>query len=195
MANNTLNIEDPFDLIMPTHEPVKTSACSPETPGERDSAVKSLHDEPDLLQALHQEYLRALDDPQAQNTHPWHDRLPDHCTVDPSPIRNLKVQAMQIHPSVTLQDLVVGPLKIDEVFTGLDSLRETEIFSDEKPPDLLRLFAPAQYQTRTGSEDRVPPELTRREHHAITVDSHCRMPQHDPATPGGIVHDDLEEHR
>lgn len=163
--------ENPFDLIMPSllyeilerTEP-KTTASMEESPADV------------IFLELLQEYRQALDTPQLSgNDHVWQKRLlQNDVSSSASPV-SLADLSGNIDPLMTLQDMVSGPLHIDDIFNGLDSLREAELFHTEEPPEILHLFAPG-WQQQT-SHTHMPPTLTRKEHHAVSVDSHYRMTQ------------------
>lgn len=181
-AHVSKNEADPFDLIMPVREHVAVDTeAAPSQP-----AIQAKNDmnfpEPDnVLRQLGKEYHRALYEPQIQT-------MPDPWLINPgmavttnAPIdyqeERLADLARESNPLATLQDLVAGPLHIDDIFHGLDSLRETDLFTEEKPEDILRLFATGL--AKESSSDLIStPVLTRREHHAMTVDSHYYASQH-----------------
>ncbi len=86
----------------------------------------------------------------------------------------------------TLQDMVTGGLSIDAILNVLDATGEDEtIWPVEKtPPDILHLLSP-EYAPETA-HNTVLPDLTRKEHRIIGIDSHYRI---NPAQHGEIYHD------
>lgn len=76
----------------------------------------------------------------------------------------------------SIEALLFGDRTLEDVFERLDGHTETAL-DDEPIPEILRLFAPPEFQAaaaRRGSA--LPPALTRREHHALTVDSPLSAP-------------------
>ncbi|PIT53118.1 hypothetical protein BHC44_06550 [Snodgrassella alvi] len=164
--------ENPFDLVMPNllyemlerTEPKTTASLMEKSPADA------------VFLELLQEYRQALDTPQLPgNDHVWQKRLLQNDISNSASPVSLADLSGNIDPLMTLQDMVSGPLHIDDIFNGLDSLRETELFHTEEPPEILHLFAPGWQQQ--SSHTHMPPLLTRKEHHAVSVDSHYRMSQ------------------
>lgn len=86
----------------------------------------------------------------------------------------------------TLQDMVTGGLSIDAILNVLDATGEGETAwpVEKTPPDILHLLSP-EYAPETA-HSTVLPDLTRKEHRIIGIDSHYRI---NPAQHGEISHD------
>ncbi|MCO6514387.1 MAG: type VI secretion system-associated protein TagK [Snodgrassella sp.] len=164
--------ENPFDLVMSSLLYEMLERTEPKT------AASLMEESPAnaIFQELLQEYRQALDTPQLSgNDYVWQKRLlQNDISNSASPI-SLADLSGNTDPLMTLQDIVSGPLHIDDIFNGLDSLREAELFQTEEPPEILHLFAPGWQQQ--NNHTHMPPMLTRKEHHAVSVDSHYRMSQ------------------
>ncbi|GEM_PF-536789 len=181
---------DVFDLVMPTHSDAdqNNSMLVDDALASEQVNVESVDGET-LVQQLHQEYLDKLNTPHLSNTGQSNSREQEDV------LRNDVHSAVQVHLEdfspvselATLQDLVSGHLHIDEVFEGLDSLREMELFTEEDPPEILKLFAPGGQPT--SQRVQTPPHLTRKEHHAVSVDSYYRITQYQNHTTEDVVDD------
>lgn len=164
--------ENPFSLVMPSLPYELLESKEYQT---KDSTLEESPAEAIFLDLLH-EYRQALDTPQLSvNEHFWQERLLKNDVSSSASTVNLADLSGNLDPLMTLQDIVSGPLNIDDVFNGLDSLREAELFKTEEIPEILHLFAPGWQQQ--NSHAHMPPTLTRKEHHAVSVDSHYRMSQ------------------
>lgn len=164
--------ENPFDLIIPNlpYELLESTAFKVKDSSQEESPAETIFHE------LLQEYCHALDAPQlSDNDYVWQKRLLQNNISSSASTINLAELSGNTDPLMTLQDIVSGPLNIDDIFNGLDSLREAELFHIEEIPEVLRLFAPG-WQQHIG-HTHIPPSLTRKDHHTVSVDSHYRMTQ------------------
>jgi hypothetical protein len=164
--------DNPFDLVIPClpYEMLDSSELK-----TVDTSMKESPANP-ILHELLNEYRQALDTPQVSgNDHIWHKRLLQNDISSSASTVSLADLSGNIDPLTTLQDMISGPLHIDDIFNGLDSLREAELFHTEEPPEILHLFAPGWQQK--SNHTYMPPALTRKEHHAVSVDSHYHMSQ------------------
>ena len=162
--------ENPFDLITSNlaYEVLETPTTESKISSNGDSAAEIIFHE------LLQEYRQALDDSgSAKNDYTWQDQLLQNHSSSSATNVTLAELSKNVDPLMTIQDMVTGPLHIDDVFNGLDSLREAELFQIEEPPEVLRLFAPNWQQHNDYTQ--IPPILTRKEHHAVSVNSHYHM--------------------
>lgn len=161
-----LTSQNPFDII-PVH-----GASSTEEDAEKENA----------LTRLYQEYREALLSPE-QDLHRHADPFPFN--GEPSP-QDLGFLRDLVTEADTLQDMVTGGLSIDAILDVLDATGEDEtIWPVEKtPPDILHLFSP-EYSPETA-HNTVLPDLTRKEHRIIGIDSHYRI---NPAQHGDTSHD------
>ncbi len=150
-----INPQNPFDII-----PVRETA--PSYAGQE-------ADNP-LLQ-LYQEYQQALLSPEQER------RL----RAEPLPL-NEDMQAQDLTwlydwktENDTLQDMVAGAPGIDAILDSLDATGEGEIawLTTESLPEILHLLSPEQ--ALRAAHNSILPELTRREHRIIGIDSHYRI--------------------
>nr|EGR8500461.1 type VI secretion system-associated protein TagK [Salmonella enterica] len=150
-----LNPQNPFDII-----PVRETASS-YTGHEADST----------LHQLYQEYQQALR-PSGQEK-PLRDkpfpRNEDAVTQDLTSLYDKKGD------TDTLQDMVAGAPGIDAILDTLDTTGEGEMhwLAMESMPDILQLLSPELGGKTAHSE--ILPNLTRREHRIIGIDSHYRI--------------------
>lgn len=136
------------------------------TSGNDDSSTQT-----DIVQALHAQYWQALLDPQASIAQAWD--APERRDA-PSSATDVTVQRPA--PNTGIETLISGERTVEEVFGPLvpqDTPHAlTAAFALESAPEILRLFAPATYQAGLSRNPAtLPPELTRREHQVVTVDS------------------------
>ncbi|WP_423381208.1 TagK domain-containing protein [Burkholderia sp. LMG 32019] len=72
----------------------------------------------------------------------------------------------------SVEEWLGGAMSIDSAFGPLGTGENLELVAREPTPEILRLFAPKEFQTvESHRVSNLPPPLTRREHHALTVDS------------------------
>lgn len=182
---------DLFDLVMPKHSDADRNNAAPEDdalPTEQ-TDVGDVDGET-IFQQLHQEYLHKLNTPRLTTTSQSDTHVQESVLrgqVYPADPVQLEDLSRLSDPLATLQDLVTGHLHIDEIFEGLDSLREMELFTEEDPPEILKLFAPVGQPA--SQRVQTPPPLTRKEHHAVSVDSYYRISQYQNHTTEDVVDD------
>ena len=142
--------------------------------------------EPDLFDGLHAEFVRVVRDP----TH-LTGRVDGGDTSAPEGPRGPSMEELsrdgEKYPM--LCDIVQSRAGIDKVLDGFDPLGRPFSFDDEAPQEVLRLFAPERVH---GSQPAIP-SLTRREHHALSPDSH--MPTLAARTAGAAIEEQLELRR
>lgn len=139
----------------------------------------------DLIAALHEQYWRALTDPQASLTESWVDRSDEAST---QAVARDTDEAVEDEPSAhtthvdarSIETLLSGESTIDDCFGRLESRAAPDPDADS-PPEVLRLFAPPDYRATaapcaSGHAPRLPPPLTRREHHVLSIDSPLTAP-------------------
>ncbi|WP_423396209.1 TagK domain-containing protein [Burkholderia sp. LMG 21824] len=135
-------------------------------------------DSPDaLVDTLHAQYWRALTDPHAAVSTEWAQMAdePAAHTASPDPQDALHAHG-NLGGSDSIETLLFGNRTLKDVFEQLDGHAETAL-DDEPIPEILRLFAPPEYQAAAARRGpALPPALTRREHHALTVDSPLSAP-------------------
>ncbi|WP_241288651.1 TagK domain-containing protein [Burkholderia stabilis] len=120
-----------------------------------------------LINALHTQYWRTLAAPGAPISSAWAPSADDTLTPPISP--DHPAYESQGH-SDSIETFLSGNRTIEEVFGHLD--RHAEAVTDgESVPEILQLFAPREFHAESARRTPVPPPLTRREHHALSVDS------------------------
>ncbi|AEA66005.1 TagK domain-containing protein [Burkholderia gladioli] len=135
-------------------------------------------DSPDaLVDTLHAQYWRALTDPHATVAAEWAPMVDEPAVHATRPDSADALRAYgDLERAESIEALLFGDRTLEDVFERLDGHTETAL-DDEPIPEILRLFAPPEFQAaaaRRGSA--LPPALTRREHHALTVDSPLSAP-------------------
>ena len=151
------------------------------------SAASTIPCAADLIATLHAQYWRALNDPQASVTESWvdeADREPAHAIphaisreTDEEAAHEAAVHAKQ-DGAGSIETLLSGESTIDDCFGRLESRSALDPLglAKDSPPEVLRLFAPPNYCADTqphswASASALPPPLTRREHHVLSIDS------------------------
>ena len=140
----------------------------------------------DLITSLYRQYCRVLDDPYAS--------LTGDTTAHASPAEpDTVMQDLSARPRDQAADdrfieaLLSGPQRIEQVFGDLGPGEALEFPATDTPGDILHLFAPAEFHTAASRRRAaLPPEIARRDHHAIGIDSSLSMPlsmppDHSPA--------------
>ncbi|APW02963.1 type VI secretion system-associated protein TagK [Salmonella enterica subsp. enterica serovar Rubislaw] len=150
-----LNPQNPFDII-----PVRETAPS-YTGHEADSTLHQLYQE-------YQQALRPSGQEKPFRAKPF-PRNEDAVTQDLTSLYDKKGD------TDTLQDMVAGAPGIDAILDTLDTTGEGEMhwLAMESMPDILQLLSPEQAGKTAHSE--ILPDLTRREHRIIGIDSHYRI--------------------
>lgn len=150
-----LNPQNPFDII-----PVRETASS-YTGHEADSTLHQLYQE-------YQQALRPSGQEKPLRPKPF-PRNEDAVTQDLTSLYDKKGD------TDTLQDMVAGAPGIDAILDTLDTTGEGEMhwLAMESMPDILQLLPPEQAGKTAHSE--ILPDLTRREHRIIGIDSHYRI--------------------
>ncbi|WP_126284764.1 TagK domain-containing protein [Burkholderia stagnalis] len=135
-------------------------------------------DSPDgLVAALHAQYWRALTDPHATANAEWSPMVDEPAAHAFAPDSHDALRAhVDLERAGSIEALLFGDRTLEDVFERLGAHTEPAL-DDEPIPEVLRLFAPPEFQaaaTRRGPA--LPPALTRREHHALSVDSPLSAP-------------------
>jgi hypothetical protein len=149
--------------------PMDTGKTASPQPMTGSSAAK------DLVASLQAQYGRALDDPQVSLTGGWADNSDDYAlagaAVTPAPGATADKKAEEPE---SIETMLSGSRRLEDFFGSLGELGPT-FMGIEPVPEVLRLFAPPEYQAaHAQSPSIMPPELTRREHHEISIDSPLR---------------------
>ncbi|KVE33605.1 hypothetical protein WI93_24025 [Burkholderia vietnamiensis] len=146
--------------------------------GMSSDASTAASDSPDrLVAALHAQYWRALTDPNATVSAEWAPMANEAATHACAPDSHDDPHAHVVpEHAESIEALLFGHRTLEDVFDRLDGHGET-ILDDEPIPEILRLFAPPEFQAAAARRGpTLPPSLTRREHHALTVDSPLSAP-------------------
>lgn len=133
----------------------------------------------DLVETLYAQYWRALADPHTALSGSWSESSDSPATPVASVTHDshdvLPTPANPANPG-SIEVLLSGKRDLEDAFGQLDtgSAPELEI---EPTPEVLRLFAPAEFHAaELRRAPTLPPALTRREHHALSVDSPLAAP-------------------
>ncbi|AOI88090.1 TagK domain-containing protein [Burkholderia pseudomultivorans] len=129
-----------------------------------------------LIDALHAQYWRALADPGAPIASTWAPSVNDTLTSPIAPDHPHAPPPCESHRhSDSIETFLSGNRTIEDAFGRLDGRAETTI-DGESVPEILRLFAPPEFHAESAGSAPAPPPLTRREHHALSVDSPLAAP-------------------
>lgn len=142
-------------------------------PGTADDAARA----DDLVESLHAQYWQALSDPNASLGDSW-DVQPDansaHTIAHDAPQDWQRQGEHAEHGSI--ETFLADKRTLEEVFGRLDEGPALGL-GGEPVPEVLWLFAPPEYQAAAQRRPpALPPALTRREHHALSVDSPLAAP-------------------
>jgi hypothetical protein len=121
-----------------------------------------------LFDDLHAEYVRVVRDPtQLAGRTDWEGFLAPSSERAPT----LEELSREAEPYPLLRDILLAREGIDQVIDNFDPLGRPRLLDEEGPEDVLRLFAP-----ELARNAKAPmPSLTRREHHALSPDSHMHL--------------------
>ncbi|MDQ7998136.1 MAG: TagK domain-containing protein [Luteibacter sp.] len=121
-----------------------------------------------LLDELHDEFVRVVRDPgQLAGRADWEGLLRTDLEHAPS-LDDLRRQA---EPYALLRDVLLPREGIDRLIEAFEPLAPSGLLDTVEPADVLALFAPA-----LARDAKTPlPGLTRREHHALSPDSHLQL--------------------
>lgn len=121
-----------------------------------------------LLDALHDEFVRAVRDPgQLSGRSDWRGFVPPGAAPAPT-LDALRAQARR-YP--LLRDILQPREAIDRTLDRFATLVPPDLLDAHRPDEVLGLFAPELVRTSNAPL----PSLTRREHHALSPDSHLRI--------------------
>lgn len=178
---------DPFDGIVdafharvagplgaPSLPATSAAPVEPAEPAPADAAASALSDTDGVMDGLHRQYLRLMQNPNdPQMAGRWNAPAVPSGPRAPS-FDELTRQAQ----SRDLYDILGHTGAIDPILERLDTLSDRDILQPPETVDVLRLFAPVH---RPASEEALP-GVTRRDHHRITADSAMHL-QAGVATP------------
>lgn len=132
----------------------------------------------DLIDSLQRQYWQALIDPSVVfATGVWLSREEASDLVLPQATEPESVQG----DAGSMEEWLGGRMSIDAAFGPLGPNENLDLISDRPVPEILRLFAPPEYHAAEARRSPdLPPPLTRREHHMLSVDSPMSMPFRPP---------------
>ncbi|RQS14771.1 TagK domain-containing protein [Burkholderia sp. Bp9002] len=134
----------------------------------------------DLIHLLYEQYCGALENPQASLASGWAAQM----TTAHRPLPDLRGDAREgVDAADSIAGLLAGARVLDDAFGPLTPGDGPDPAATEPVPEILRLFAPAEFHAaaarRAGS---LPPALTRQEHQTLAIDS--PLPASAPAPAG-----------
>ncbi|RQR38103.1 TagK domain-containing protein [Burkholderia sp. Bp9143] len=133
----------------------------------------------DLVESLHAQYWRALTDPHTALSGSWGEQLDSPAT----PLASVMPESHDLWPTPTnagasgsIEVMLSGERNLEDAFGHLDTSCTPEL-EIEPVSEVLRLFAPPEFHAAEARRaPALPPALTRREHHALSVDSPLAAP-------------------
>ncbi|WP_321800285.1 TagK domain-containing protein [Burkholderia sp. BCC1988] len=131
----------------------------------------------DVIDDLHAQYWRALTDPHASLTGSWAPH-PDEPSPDTfgTDARKEWESVDGVTRSGSIETLLSGERSLEDVFGLLEPGTMVDLDINQTP-EILRLFAPPEFHgASTRHAPVLPPSLTRREHHALSMDSPLSAP-------------------
>ncbi|WP_310634362.1 TagK domain-containing protein [Paraburkholderia sp.] len=136
-------------------------------------------DADDLISSLHRQYCQALDNPFGLGSVAEWEAPAEPAGHDAHGGSGLPVDP-HLHRTGhdSIEALLTGAQLLDHAFGALKESDLGYLPESESAPEILRLFAPPEYQA-SGLRSRamLPPALARREHHSLGIDSPLPMPQ------------------
>ena len=123
----------------------------------------------DIIGALAASYFRALENPRDQPPDNWDQ---SHIQLD-QPAAEPETQASEQSATTagSISDLLGEAGSLEEAFGSLDEFKDV-IAAPAEVPEILAVFAPADYHARVAKRaGQTAPELARREHHTLAIDS------------------------
>jgi hypothetical protein len=121
-----------------------------------------------LLEELYDEFVRVVRDPgELAGRADWEGLL----TTELEPAPSLDDLRKQAEPYALLRDVLLPRKGIDRLIEEFEPLAPSGLLDTVEPDDVLGLFAPELAR----DAKKALPDLTRREHHAVSPDSHLRI--------------------
>ncbi|WP_431825972.1 TagK domain-containing protein [Burkholderia sp. F1] len=123
----------------------------------------------DLIHSLYEQYCGALENPQASLSAGWAAQM----TAAHRPLPDLRGDAREgVDATDSIAGLLSGARVLDDAFGPLTPGDGPDPAATEPVPEILRLFAPAEYHaTAARRQGGLPPALTRQEHQTLAIDS------------------------
>jgi len=138
----------------------------------------------DVVATLYEQYCRALDDPHASLAGMWAmpESMPpqERAALARGDGRTLPMDCLAEPPLTHIGSIEIlwsGARQLTDAFGILDEADLRLLTDTESVPEVLRLFAPAEYQAAAHRRPLLlPPTLARREHHMPGIDSPIPSP-------------------
>ncbi|MFM0340894.1 TagK domain-containing protein [Paraburkholderia fungorum] len=129
----------------------------------------------DLIEALYQQYRRMLDDPQISLGGDWAMQAKPFT----DPVSSGRDEALSVTPGdLSIEALLSGVRHLEDEFGPLQRGALADMADTDPVPEILHLFAPAEYQSAAVRRaPPIPPGLALREHHAPGIDSPLSIPR------------------
>ena len=122
-----------------------------------------------LLGALYTRYCKALDAPQSLMSDTW---SPSALHVQAGlRTEDIGAQAWDREAGGAISGIFPDIESVDQAFGVLKEHSHSEVAPRDAIPEILRLFAPPEYKAEARHATKLPPALTRREHHMLAIDS------------------------
>jgi hypothetical protein len=142
------------------------------------NASETLNASKDLIYALQRQYWRALADPHDVLMGSWAWQANEPALAPMIEAGENGWQAPKASSQYeSIEALLSGHRTLEDAFGQMTlGLDEVEV---DAVPEVLRLFAPTEYQASEAQRtSALPPALNRREHHILSVDSAFSAPTH-----------------
>ncbi|PCE30616.1 hypothetical protein BZL54_19805 [Burkholderia ubonensis subsp. mesacidophila] len=123
----------------------------------------------DLMHSLYEQYCGALENPQASLSAGWAAQM----TTARRPLPDLGGDAREgVDATDSIAGLLSGARVLDDAFGPLTPGDGPDPAVTEPVPEILRLFAPAEFHAGAARRAAsLPPALTRQEHQTLAIDS------------------------
>lgn len=137
----------------------------------------------DVMDVLYAQYCIALDDPHAAVAGDWvtesAPRDEPNATSDKLERQSAAQRGHDASRTVEpIETLLSGAQLMEHAFGPLGRGEAPELIPAEPVPEILRLFAPREYQAAASRRpSTLPPALARREHHSVSIDSAMPVPR------------------
>ncbi|MGU7780937.1 TagK domain-containing protein [Burkholderia sp. PU8-34] len=130
-----------------------------------------------LVDTLHAQYWRALTDPNASLAGTWAPQTDEPSSTAAMHETSDEQDAHGSHSGYdSIETMLSGERALEDVFGRLEGGCDPAL-AEVRVPEILRLFAPPEFLAATARHaSALPPALTRREHHALSMDSPLAAP-------------------
>jgi hypothetical protein len=165
--SNTLTSNPVFDLLG-TAAQLQSVNVGAESPGPFENRA----DDP-LINSLFEQYCQALASPLSAHKYDWVAAPEANEQLSPE---NGAGESRWHNAGTNPVASVLGDINtVEQAFGVLHQAETTEVARKDDIPEILRLFAPPEYQlVLLNRANTPPPTLVRREHHTLSIDSPIR---------------------